>query len=61
MPTSTELRIQASLELANRANEYYAKTTLQELAQRLNREARQAERRQRDLANFRKLQPNSLA
>lgn len=52
MPTPNELRLQAKecLELANRTNEYYVRVTLKELAQKLHRDARQAERRKRDLA-----------
>jgi hypothetical protein len=52
MRTPNELKFQAKecLELADRTNDYYAKTVLIELAQRLNREARQAARRDRDLA-----------
>jgi F0F1-type ATP synthase membrane subunit b/b' len=50
MPTTQELRAQAKqcLELANRTSELYAKNALKELAQDLNRRARQAERRERD-------------
>ena len=50
MPTVQQLRTQAKqcLELANRTNELYAKNALKELAQNLNRQARQAERRERD-------------
>ena len=50
MPTIQELRTQAKqcLELADRTNDFYAKTALRELAQTLNRRARQAERRDRD-------------
>jgi hypothetical protein len=52
MRTAEELRIQAEdcLKLAKRTNEYYARVTLKELAQRLQRDARQAERRERDMA-----------
>jgi hypothetical protein len=52
MPTARELRAQAKecLELAERTNEYYVKVTLKELAQKLGRDAHQAERRKRDLA-----------
>jgi hypothetical protein len=58
MPTSMELRVQAQecLELANRTNEYYAKVSLKELAHKLNHDARQAERRQRDMASISKYQ-----
>ena len=54
MPTATELRSQAKecLQLANRTNEFHVKTALTELARKLNREAHQAERRQRDTASF---------
>jgi F0F1-type ATP synthase membrane subunit b/b' len=50
MPTVEQLRSQARqcLELANRTSELYAKNALRELAQGLNRQARQAERRERD-------------
>jgi F0F1-type ATP synthase membrane subunit b/b' len=50
MRTVQELRAQAKqcLELANRTNEFCAKNALKELAQELNRRARQAERRDRD-------------
>jgi hypothetical protein len=52
MPTPMELRSQAQdcLELANRTEEHYAKSALQELARDLNRRARQTERRERDRA-----------
>jgi hypothetical protein len=58
MRTSEELRIQAKdcLQLANGTDEYYAKVTLQELAHSLHREARQAERRERDMAALPKVQ-----
>jgi F0F1-type ATP synthase membrane subunit b/b' len=50
MPTPKELRAQATecLELANRTTEFFAKEALRELAQELNRKARQAERHERD-------------
>ena len=50
MPTVQQLRTQAKqcLDLANRTSELYAKNALKELAQNLNRQARQAERRERD-------------
>lgn len=50
MPTVQELRVQAKqcLELADRTRELDAKNALKELAQGLNRQARQAERRERD-------------
>jgi len=50
MPTVQQLRTQAKqcLELANRTNDLYAKNALKELAQNLNRQARQAEHRDRD-------------
>jgi hypothetical protein len=61
MLAPTELRVQAKEcpELANRTNEYYAKVALKELARKLHRDARQAERRQRDLASFSKRQARS--
>jgi hypothetical protein len=54
MPTPKELRVQAKdcLELANRANDYYVKVALKDLAQKLHHDARQAERRKRDLATY---------
>jgi hypothetical protein len=50
MPTVQELRAQAKqcLQLADRTSEFYAKNALKELAQALNRRARQAKRRERD-------------
>ena len=47
MPTPKELRLQAEefLELADKANEFYVRTALKELAQKLHRDARKAERR----------------
>jgi hypothetical protein len=61
MPTPTELRVQAKecLELANKTNEHYAKVALKELSHKLHRDARQAERRERDMASFSKLQARS--
>ena len=58
MRTAEELRTQANdcLDLASRTAEYYARVTLKELAQRLNRDARQAERRERDMADMPKMQ-----
>jgi hypothetical protein len=55
MPTPKELRLQAKecLELADKANEYYVRTALKELAQKLQREARRAEGR---MATFSRLQ-----
>jgi hypothetical protein len=52
MRTAQELRSQARdcLELAARASDDVARISLRELAQRLNRDARQAERRERDFA-----------
>jgi hypothetical protein len=52
MPTARELRFQAKecLELADRANEFFVKTALTELAQDLSREAQRVERRERDMA-----------
>ena len=54
MPTTKELRLQAQecLELAKATNQFYVRTALTELAQKLNREARQAERRERDTVFF---------
>jgi hypothetical protein len=54
MPTAMELRVEAKqcLELATTANDLYVKTALIELAQRLNRDAHQAERRTRDTSSF---------
>jgi hypothetical protein len=51
MPTAMELRLQAKecLELAKAANEFYIKDALADLARKLCRDARQAERRSRDL------------
>jgi hypothetical protein len=48
--TAKEYRQQAKeyLELANTTNEFYVRTALIELAQKRNRQARQAERRDRD-------------
>ena len=58
MPTTKELRLQAKecLELAKATNQYYVRIALTELAQKLNREARQAERRERDTVLFSNLQ-----
>jgi hypothetical protein len=52
MPTARELRaeVQAVLELATAAKEYYARVALMELARNLSREARQAELREREMA-----------
>jgi hypothetical protein len=44
------LKAKECLELANRTNEYHVKVSLKELAQKLNRDARKAERGKRDLA-----------
>jgi hypothetical protein len=54
MPTSNVLRVQAKdcLELARNATDYYAKVALKELAQKLQYDAHQAERRKRDLAIY---------
>ena len=54
MPTTKELRLQAQecLELAKATNHFYVRTALTELAQKFNREARQAERRERDTVFF---------
>jgi hypothetical protein len=61
MPTTRELRAQAHdcLELANRTNEFFAKEALRELAQKLNRQARQVERRERDMGAQSKKQAQS--
>jgi hypothetical protein len=61
MLTAKELRFKARncLELADRTNKVYTKEALKSLAQRLNRDARQAERRERDLANYPRLQPSA--
>ncbi len=58
MPTARELRLQAKecLELSKSTNEYYVRVALAELARRLNREARQAERRERESFGFSNLQ-----
>jgi hypothetical protein len=54
MQTPNELRFQAQncLELANRTHEIYAREALTELAHKFKREARQAERRERDMAIY---------
>ena len=51
MATAKELRLQARecLDRSKATNEYYVRVALAELARRLAREARQAERRERDL------------
>jgi hypothetical protein len=61
MRTARELRAQAiaCLELANRTNEFFAKEALRELAQKLNRQARQVERRERDMGAQSKKQAQS--
>jgi hypothetical protein len=48
MPTARVLWFQAKecLELADRANEFFVKTALTELAQELSREAQRVERRE---------------
>jgi hypothetical protein len=58
MPTAKEFRLRAKecLELADATNELYARTALIELARKLNREAHQAERRERDMVAFSNLQ-----
>ena len=50
MPTVQQLRTQAKqcLELANRTNDFDARSALRDLAQALHRQARQAEHRERD-------------
>jgi hypothetical protein len=52
MPTPKELRSQAKecLELAEASAEFYVRDALTDLARHLNRDARQAERRERDIA-----------
>ena len=52
MPTAKEYRAQAKecMALANTTKEFYARTALTELARKLNRDARQAERREGDTA-----------
>jgi hypothetical protein len=54
MPTPKELRVQAKdcLELARNTTDYYVKVVLKELAQKLQIDAHQAERRKRDLAIY---------
>ena len=61
MRTPTEQRVQANecLELASKTDEYYAKVALRELAHKLSHDARQAERRQRDIGNISRLQKRS--
>jgi hypothetical protein len=61
MLTAKELRLQAKncLEQADKTNEAYAKEALKSLAQRLNRDARQAERRERDLATYPRFQASA--
>jgi hypothetical protein len=52
MPAPNEYRFQAieCLKLADEAKEFYVKDALIELARKLNRDARQAERRARDFS-----------
>jgi hypothetical protein len=54
VPTPNELRVQAKecLELASRTSQYHAKVALTELAHKFQRDARQVERRERDLATY---------
>jgi hypothetical protein len=61
MPTAKELRVQAKecLELADTASEFYVRTALKDLAQKLSREARQTERRERDMGALSNLQAAS--
>jgi len=61
MLSAKELRFKARncLELADRTNEVYAKEALKSLAQRYSRDARQAERRERDLAIYPRLQQSA--
>jgi len=58
MPTAKEYRARAKecLEMANAAKDRYVRTALRELTLEFNREARQAERRERDMAAFSNLQ-----
>jgi hypothetical protein len=51
MATAKELRLQARecIDRSRAANEYYVRVALVELARRLARQARQAERRESDL------------
>jgi hypothetical protein len=58
MPTANEYRAQAKecMALANTSEEFYVRTALTELARKLNRDARQAERREGDMAVRSKLQ-----
>jgi hypothetical protein len=52
MPTAKEFREQAKecKALASTTNEFYVRTALTELARKLSRDARQAERREGDMA-----------
>ena len=61
MLSAKELRFRARncLELADRTSEVSAKEALKLLAQRYNRDARQAERRERDLATYPRLQQSA--
>jgi len=54
MPTPQELRVQAKdcLERANASDDYFVKVALKDMARRLNRDAHQAERRERDFSHF---------
>jgi hypothetical protein len=58
MPTAREYREQAKecMALANTASEFYVRTALTELARKLSRDARQAERREGDTAAHSNLQ-----
>jgi hypothetical protein len=51
MATAKELRLEAKacLELAEKAREHYVKTALIELAEQYSRDARRAERHEREL------------
>ena len=58
MPTANEYRAQAKecMALANTSAEFYVRNALTELARKLSRDARQAERREGDMAARSKLQ-----
>jgi hypothetical protein len=61
MATAKELRLQARecLELAHTSHEFYVRAALTELARKLNRDAHQSERRERDMVSFSNLQASS--
>jgi hypothetical protein len=52
MPTAKEYRVQAKecMALANTTEDFYVRRALTELARKLGRDARQAERREGDMA-----------